>query len=150
MFVKVLLIAHAICSLTLLGVATHNGILALYHLFGDFRRPVLQKRYAAVLFWLYWIAFIGGVIIYPIFRVAVRAAYFDSSIPLATGFFEVKEHWLALGLALLLWYYPASRRIDIRAPQSFHRFYHLAGVALMLIVWFAAVTGLALVSLRSI
>ena len=43
-----------------------------------------------------------GILVYPVFRVAVRAANFDPNIPWATGIFEIKEHISSIGLLAAL------------------------------------------------
>ena len=50
--------------------------------------------------WLGTLAYIAsfflGLVIYPVFRVNVRANYFDKSLQWATAIFEIKEHVAAL------------------------------------------------------
>ena len=48
--------------------------------------------------WGYIVSFVIGLLIYPVFRVNVRAADFDKARPWATGLFEVKEHIGAIAL----------------------------------------------------
>ena len=48
--------------------------------------------------WGYIATFILGLLIYPVFRVNVRAADFDKARPWATGLFEAKEHIGAIAL----------------------------------------------------
>ncbi len=147
---KFLLILHAISAIVLFGSSTHNGILAWFHMRGDYRRRVLQRRYAAVMFVSYLITFGLGLVIYPAFRVGVRPDFLDVVHPLATGFFECKEHLAALGLGLLLWYFPMSRRINDQPPGPLQPLYNFSGLTLMGIVWFSGLTGLMLVSLKAL
>ena len=56
----------------------------------------------------YVLSFILGLLIYPVFRVRVRAEYFDPKLPWLTGLFEIKEYVGAIGLfvaLVLLCYY---------------------------------------------
>ena len=48
-----------------------------------------------------------GAILYPTYRLAVRIVLEDLRISTATGLFELKEHFVALGLGVLpaYWYY---------------------------------------------
>lgn len=46
----------------------------------------------------YIVSFVIGLLIYPVFRVDVRAADFDKLKPWATGIFEIKEHIGAIAL----------------------------------------------------
>lgn len=99
----------------------------------------------------YIITFILGLLIYPVFRVKVRAEYFDPSLPWATGLFEIKEHIGSIGLfiaiALLLYYY-AFEIADAQKPikQSFITLLFL----LFLITIAKAIIGVILVGLKSI
>jgi len=148
--VKVWLILHAALAVATVGLSVHNGLLSLSHWRGNYRKPLLQKFYVRWLAILFGLNMALGLVIYPAFRVGVRAAWLDAEVPLASGFFEAKEHWLALGMLLLAWYYPKSRDIVAgdRSPEA--RLYCFAGVALSLIVVFSALTGFALVALKSI
>lgn len=147
---KILLLLHAAAAIVLIGSTTHNGILAYFHWRGSARRRVLQRIYVRIVSWAYLVTFVLGLVIYPPFRVRVRADYLDEEVPLATGFFEVKEHWLAVGLLVLLVYRVLAREVDVRERYAETRLYHLLGVLLMVIVWWSVFTGLALVSIRSI
>ena len=147
---KVVLLLHALMSVALIGAATHNGITSIRYFFGDVSRVRAHRRWVAVTFWTYLGAFVLGNIMYPLFRTGVRAAYLDATFPLATGFFEVKEHWIALGFALLLWYYPASRKFGASDPFPRGWMYPTAGIVIMSIVWMSALTGLALVAIKSL
>lgn len=57
----------------------------------------------------YLLSFILGLLIYPVFRIKVRAEYFDPQLPWLTGLFEIKEYVGAIGLfialVLLSYYY---------------------------------------------
>ncbi len=147
---KILLILHVCASIVLLGSATHNGIYTWRYTRGYYRNCDLQKRYVSVLFYSYIVTFLLGLIIYPAFRVGVRPDFLDVLYPLATGFFEAKEHLMALGMGLLLWYYPMSRKIELHHPGALHTLYHFCGLVLMGVVWFGALTGLTLVSLKAL
>lgn len=141
---------HAIMAITMLGAATHNGVLSIGMLRGKPGNQKLQHIYATVVFVTYVINYLIGLVMYPTFRVSVRAAYLDANVPMATGFFEVKEHWLALGLALLFWYYPYSWYARKLPPDKVPLLYPTVGIVLALLIWAAALTGLFLVALRSI
>lgn len=102
------------------------------------------------MFWLFAVTFVIGLLVYPAFRVYVRAQYFDVDLPLATGFFEVKEHWLGLALGLLGMYYPMSRNIDLMEDTDETFVYNLVGVALMVVIIGAVAVGQVLVMYKSV
>lgn len=148
--IKVLLVLHAVVAVGLLGSSTHAAVLGARQLLGLPARPRLQRLYASVTSALYLVGFGLGLAIYPTFRVDVRAAFLDAQVPLATGFFEVKEHWLGLGLLAVAAYFGLSRRLDVRAggPQVWA--FSILAITLAGLVWFASLTGFALTALRPV
>jgi hypothetical protein len=114
-------------------------------------RDRLQQLYRRIIGWAYASTFLLGLVLYPTFRVDVRAAYLDANAPLAVGFFEVKEHWLALGL-LVVWSLAALDPRDPSAgggqPRSWLRSW--LAIALVAIVWWAFFTGLSVTSVRPV
>lgn len=99
----------------------------------------------------YILTFLMGLLIYPVFRVKVRAEYFDPNLPWATGLFEIKEHIGAIGLFIaigLLAYYLAFDIGQTQKPirQSFINLIFL----LFTITLFTAIAGVILVGLRGI
>lgn len=74
--------------------------------------------------WAYLISFVLGLLIYPVFRIKVRAEYFDRKLPWLTGLFEIKEYVGAIGLFIafvLLGYYLFFKidRAEKPVKQSF-------------------------------
>lgn len=147
---KILLIAHAAGAIVLIGAATHNGLLALAQLRGRPSRPRLRRLYGRVVFWAYLSTFAIGLIIYPAFRVRVRAPLLDLELPLATAFFEIKEHWLAIGLMVLACHALMSRRIRLDKSSAETTAYGVLGIALMVVVWMAMLTGLTLTAIEAV
>lgn len=147
---KVLLVLHALLAVALLGSSTHGAVLAVRSLLGLPARPRLQRLYATVTTAAFLACFVLGLLIYPTFRVEVRAAYFDPQLPLATGFFEVKEHWLGLGLLAVGAFWPLSRRLDVRVASAETWAFCVLAIVIAGLVWFASLTGLTLTALRPV
>ena len=145
---KVLLVLHAAAAIVLIGSTTHNGILAVRQLLGRPVRRSLQQLYVHVLGIAYLTTFTIGLLNYPAFRMDVRAAWLDANAPLATGFFEVKEHWLAMGLVILACYWPMSRTVHGSRRTSDAWLFQVLGIALTVIVWLAMLTGLFVTAMR--
>jgi hypothetical protein len=145
---KVLLCLHAAAAVVLIGSATHNAILSVRQLMGTPVRVALQRLYVRVLGWAYLCTFALGLINYPTFRLDVREAYLDTNVPLATGFFEVKEHWIAIGLVILACYWPMSRSMHASRRTSDAWLYHVLGILMACIVWLAMLTGLFVTAIR--
>ena len=100
----------------------------------------------------YIFTWLFGLLIYPVFRVRVRAEYFDPNLPWATGLFEIKEHLSSLGLfaalallVIILMDFRGDKRIA--GKNTSHAF-------LLYFVWLITVTtaviGFILTSLKSL
>jgi hypothetical protein len=103
-----------------------------------------------VLGWAYLVTFALGLVNYPTFRVDVRAAHLDANVPLATGFFEVKEHWIAIGLVILACYWPMSRTMHASKRTNDAWLYGVLAIVLACIVWLAMLTGLFVTAIRPV
>jgi amino acid permease len=99
----------------------------------------------------YLISFILGLLIYPVFRIKVRAEYFDPQLPWLTGLFEIKEYLGAIGLfvALVLLGYYLFFKIDQSEKPIKQSFINLLFI-LFLITLFKAVVGIILGFYKSI
>ena len=147
---KLLMVLHATAAVVLIGSTTHNGIIAFLHLRGRPYRPKLQRTYVRIMGWAYLTTFSLGLLNYPAFRLTVRRDYLDEQVPLAAAFFEVKEHWLGIGLLLLACYWPMSRTMDVRRRSPDATLYHLIGMTMVAIVWLAMFTGLIVAAIRPV
>ena len=74
------------------------------------------SRYATPIVFLYILMIGTGTLLYPPFRLNVREALLDTEIPWATGLFELKEHFAAVGLGILPVYWILWRKGDENAP----------------------------------
>lgn len=101
--------------------------------------------------WVYLISFILGLLIYPVFRIKVRAEYFDPQLPWLTGLFEIKEYIGAIGLfiALVLLGYYYFFKIDQAEKPIKQSFINLLFV-LFLITLFKAAVGILMGFYKSI
>lgn len=144
-----LIVCHAIAGGVLAGSAIHNAVLAVGSLRG---RPVanrLRKLYPQVILVAWLVVMALGLLVYPSFRLDVRADFLDASAPWAVWLFEVKEHGVALGLLLLVYLIPVSRDLKSRCETAVdRRFYDVASIALAVVVSWATVVGLIVSSLR--
>lgn len=151
---KLLLFAHLVAAVVALGSVLHLG----WRLWrcGVQREAARSVRlHATILLWAYSAAFALGALLYPTFRVRVRATIFDPLLPWATGLFELKEHLASVGLvavvalALLL----RSRRGDDAQADRFaaERLFVWGLWALLLsILLYDAWSGWYLGTLRSV
>ena len=140
-FYEVLLLAHLFVTIVLVGSLTHNLLVVVKYVRGKFGRQKLELLYARVALWSYVIVYVLGALIYPAFRVYIRAEYFDPELPWATGLFEVKEHWGAVGLALFFVYYLLRKKMQPEQERDKLFLYVPLCVLLNVIVWYKVVVG---------
>lgn len=141
------LIAHLLTGLLVLGALTHHLVIIARG--RTAARPRATRRLA---FWAtlgYLLSFAWGVLVYPSFRYYVRHLYLDDALPWATGLFEIKEHALAIGLAVLPAYYASSRSVkDLDAKDR--RFHVLSVLVLNGLVWYGFIVGAVVVNMRGV
>jgi hypothetical protein len=104
--ITTLLILHGLLAVALLGGITHQLVSA-------YRTPAPARnfigRYGAVngaaytdaMIVLYIATAILGWIVYAPYRLDIRTALEDLNLPKANGIFEIKEHFIAIGLFML-------------------------------------------------
>lgn len=147
---KLLLFLHLAGAFALAGSLTHNLVIGTTYFWRPANRFKLLRLYAKISAISYTVVFIIGSVIYPNFRVHVRAAWFDTQLPFASALFEIKEHWAAVGLLLAWWYVAACRSLDEKSDKV-HRLSVVAGgYVFYLIVWYLIICGYYLTTLRSI
>ena len=117
---------------------------------GDFRKKKLERRHAKFSFWAYVATFSVGALVYPTFRVRVRYEYFDENLPWATGLFEVREHWAAIGLALFIVFYYLRKTFDLETEREKLFLYTALCYVLNIIVWYCTTVGYYLTTLKSV
>jgi hypothetical protein len=109
----VLLIAHGLLAVALLGAVTHQAA----SVWAPWRKPagsfvarfrsVPGASYANAIVVLYLSTALLGAIIYADYRMSIRTVIEQLEMRSANGAFELKEHFAAIGLGLLpaYWYY---------------------------------------------
>lgn len=144
--VTALLIIHGLVAVALLGAITHQTLATWAPVtarpgtfFGRFRAvPVASFANAVVV--LYVVAALLGAILYLSFRVDVRPALERDGHWSALGLFDIKEHFISIGLALLPAYWvcwrPQRANFSARARTR-------AALTLILavIVWWGFLVG---------
>lgn len=183
-----MLVLHTALGVAAVGAATHLVIWLRRYVRGNFGKRRAVQRFAIYALLLHLGAFVAGNIVYPTYRVEVRAAYLENagyivadqaaraayldkiaaregapSVELAPAnqvvqragkavrWFDIKEHWVALGLLaslalviVLSWWDPrrdgpglASIAIGL-------------GVVIAGTVWFGAIVGILTSAWRAV
>ena len=145
---RFLLVLHMLFTFVLVGTMSHNLTIVAGYLRGNFGKKKLEQYYVKISLWAYVIVYLLGGLIYPAFRILVRYQYFDPELPWATGLFEVKEHWAALGLAFLFAWYFLRRSFDPEQQKQKLFLYVPLCFILNLILWYTVVVSCYLTLLK--
>src|SRR5712675_3232327 len=139
-----LLIIHGLIAVALLGAMTHQTLAAWATVdarpgsfFGRFR-SVPSGSFANAVVVLYVVSALLGAILYLYFRVDVRPELDRAGHWHVLGFFDLNEHFAAIGLALLPAYWVCWRRPH--ADESAQTRTALTSI-LAFIVWWSFLTG---------
>jgi len=112
----VLVIIHGLVAVALLGAITHQTLSTWAPVSarpGSFfrrYRTVSAGAFTNAVVVLYLITAILGAIVYLYFRVDIRPALEQAGRWQVLGFFDIKEHFIAIGLALLPAYWVCWRQ----------------------------------------
>ena len=141
--ITTLLILHALLAVTLLGAITHQAFSVLLPVqtpgsfVGRFR-AVPGAAYVNAIIVLYLATAILGGIIYPSYRLSVRLVLQQLEMYAANGIFELKEHFVAVGLGILpaYWYF-------WRQPPGgdYQRTRTILTMILGFIIWWSFIVG---------
>jgi hypothetical protein len=133
---RALLICHAVLGFTAVFAGTHHAAHAVLAMLGRQQARALRR--------LGWMAAaavlaqaLSGLVLYPAYRVRVRAADFDLHAPGLAQLFDLKEHLSALAIALVVGAALAGRRDE--EPRWPLAAVSCTGAAFL---WVAAVIGL--------
>lgn len=103
-----LLIVHSLLAVALLGAITHQTIstwvpasCGAADSFIARMRAVPPTSYVNAVLVLYALTALLGAIIYPSYRLNVRIVLEQMQLYIPNGAFELKEHFVALGLGML-------------------------------------------------
>ncbi|MBN2137659.1 MAG: hypothetical protein JW720_07625 [Sedimentisphaerales bacterium] len=143
-----LVVLHLLATFVLVGAMTHNLLIVLGYVRGRFGRKKLEYFYVKVSLWAYLVVYAFGALAYPAFRINTRYELFDKQLPWATGLFEVKEHWAALGLAFLVVYCILRRTFQPDEEKEKLFFYVPLALLLNIILWYKVIVGCYLAMLK--
>ncbi len=156
-YAKALLLAHALASIILAGSSGHLAWEAVHLLRGRPRNVWLALVHARVSFGAFVATYLLGVATYPTYRVRVRFEHFDAEAPWATNLFDMKEMFAAFGLAAAAALFVVSFGLTARGPAAAgevegiaRRTFASLAVVVAAVVLFNVVSGLLLVSVRSV
>ena len=146
-----LLIVHGLLAVALLGAVTHQAISVWVPMrktansFVGRVRSVQASSYAIAIIVLYLATATLGGIIYPAYRLGVRVVVEQLQMWSANGAFELKEHFVAVGLGILpaYWYYWRKPLADDQARTR-----AVLTTLLAFVVWWSFLVGHILNNIR--
>jgi hypothetical protein len=147
----VLLITHGLLAVTLLGAVTHQAVSVNW-------RPGkgnLVERFASVgsgvyvngIIVLFVVTFLFGAAIYVNYRIDVRPVFEDLVWHSSIGVFELKEHFIALTLALLPTYWLIWKKMPLTEHVALRR---ITTVLVAAVGWYGFLVGHILNNLRGL
>ena len=147
---SILLMIHGILAVFLLGAITHQAVGVAWPVtkkgsgFVSAVRGVNGMNYTNVIVILFVVTFALGTIIYPTYRVNVRTVLQEYRDFKPEGMFEMKEHLLALSLALLpiYWYFWRTASEANRTARA------VLTSMIAFAVWWGFVTGHVINNIR--
>lgn len=145
LWIKLGLVLHAVSAGVLVGSLTHLSLVLLRGR-SSAHNPRLLKLYPSVALGAHAVTFALGALIYPNYRVHVRAAYLDAHHRVLSILFDVKENVAAMVFPLLLAVW-ITTRASREKPSSIAL---TAGFLSALAVWFNVVVGLLVTSARGV
>lgn len=150
--ITTLLIFHGLCAVFMLGALTHQTLSAWWpatagagrSVFHSFR-AVRAATYANTIVILYVATALMGAVLYPTYRIGVRSFFEDLRLNTATGIFELKEHFVAVGLGLLPAYWYFWRQPLVAETATARK---AVTALLAFIVWYSFIVGHVTSSIR--
>ncbi len=112
--ITTLLLFHGLLAAALIGAITHQTLsmwwaprAAPRSFFARFRAVNVASYTNAIIIMFVIEVFVGGVLLYPTYRVSSRAVLEQLRLAAPVGMFDLKEHFstIALGLLPAYWYY---------------------------------------------
>jgi hypothetical protein len=175
---RFLLILHAVSAAVLVAATTHHLVWLRGYFRGNFSRFKGERRFALIAACAFVSTFLIGNLLYPTYKVRVRAEFFDNptavseelrlreaqhavaapaeprvasrSLSPIARLFDIKEHWVALGCAASLLLLLLSRLAHPREQPMTLVLYLGLAIFACATSWWGAIGGLVTASFRSV
>ena len=147
-----LLLVHAVTGMAATFATTHHAVYAWLSARGP-RRAGPLRRFGWIAPLLVSLQILLGLLLYPNYRVRVRAAHLDHEAPFVVQLFDFKEHLAALALVLVVGAALAGRQPPVADPaESGKVAWATAALSITAaaLVWTAALIGLYVTSVHPV
>jgi hypothetical protein len=131
-------------AVALLGALTHQSLSLWWPakrgqstFFGNYR-AVRASVYAGAVVLLYVLVAVMGAILYPEYRLIILPFFYKHGLKSLGGWFELKEHFIAIGLGLLPLYWYIWKRTPL---DEYVRTRAILTTILAVTVWYSFLVG---------
>lgn len=145
-----LLVVHAVLAAATAGAVTHDLVFLRLALRRGGRFVQVHRLFTHLSLLLAGATMLVGSVVYPTYRIRVRAEVLEEAHPAVPFVFDLKENLGTLVLAVLLAYVFLLRRQGLVEDRWLRATYGLFSWTAFLLVWFNLVCGLAVVMVRSV
>lgn len=115
---SLLVVVHTLSSIVLCGASGHQAVLAIQLLRRRRVRLPLLTTYGWTTLLSYLSTMLAGVLLYPRYRILIRAMFLDRYAPWASNLFDFKENFATLGLPLAVGALLIARSLSDEAALS--------------------------------
>lgn len=156
---SIIIIVHLLLAITLLGALTHQTIAVLWPArptvpggsagpsFTRAYRGVRVQLYTNVVIGLYLITALFGALLYGPYRLTILPYFYGHGLKLFGGVFELKEHFVVIGLALLPVYWYLWKKVALNEQVAWRA---AVTTILAVFVWYSFLVGHILNNLRGL
>jgi hypothetical protein len=175
-----LLVCHAVAAAVLVGSTTHHLLWCRHYLYDRYGQVKAERRFATIAASAFVLTFVIGNLLYPTYKVRVRAEFFDNPSAIAdevklrdaqhravgvavaprtpvvaslsptARLFDIKEHWVALGCAASVALWILSRKAHPKDDRRTLWLYIGLSALACGAAWFGAIVGLLTATYRSV
>lgn len=141
---SVLLIVHLLAAVALLGAITHQTWSAWAPAPAGTHSIVLSYRsvrpglYVTAIIVLFLTTALLGAFLYPAYRISVLPFFYSHHLKDFGGFFELKEHFVAIGLGLLPFYWLLWKKVPPLEQGGLRK---IVTAILAAVVWYSFLVG---------
>lgn len=146
---KALLLLHFVGAVVLAGSSVHLA-LRMPALLRGRSNPRLERIYGRVVAAAYGLTYLLGAVLYPTYRVHVRAVFLDRHHPMVSNLFDVKENLATIALPLALTLGALGGRLADDADRRLRPIYATMSAFVAAVVVFDVLSGVYIASVRAV
>jgi len=146
---KLLLLLHFVGAVVLAGSSVHLA-LRMPALLRGRSNPRLERIYGRVVAAAYSLTYLLGALLYPTYRIHVRAVFLDRHHPMVSNLFDVKENLATIALPLALALGALGGRLADDADRRLRPIFATMSAFVAAVVVFDVLSGVYIASVRAV